>query len=292
MVVMHAPASYSCSDALKACLESSVAACTARKLGETVAHACRDSLLRAESLIQLGLLPKPHSHTHPVPHVRQAYNWDCGLACVLMVLRAAGIHGEDFTSLCDLCSITSIWTVDLAYLLRRFGLEVELTTITIGANPDYAKESFYKEHMAEDGSRVERLFQEAATAGITVSRRSVGCRELKDRMLMGGVLVIALVDKTRLAGHTVSAVALPAVNLGLTTRLGIAPAYTGHYIVICGYDCETDRFMIQDPASTAEMDSVPTCSLEAARHAYGTDEDLLLVTMPSSPYMASSVVHF
>lgn len=53
----------------------------------------------------------------------------------------------------------SIWTVDLAYLLRRFGLEVELTTITIGANPDYAKESFYKEHMAEDGSRVERLFQ-------------------------------------------------------------------------------------------------------------------------------------
>lgn len=175
--------------------------------------------------------------------------------------------------------VRSIWTVDLAYLLRRFGLEVELTTITIGANPDYAKESFYKEHMAEDGSRVEKLFQvllpliieaktvvqscnyhgqdegvylhvfgyesphlalsdyltgigmvpvqEAATAGIIVSRRSVGCRELKDRMLMGGVLVIALVDKTRLAGHTVSAVVLPSVNLGLTARLGIAPAYTG-----------------------------------------------------------------
>ncbi len=69
--------------------------------------------------------------------------------------------------------------------------------------------------------------QEAATAGITVSRRSVGCRELKDRMLMGGVLVIALVDKKRLAGHTLSAVALPSVNLGLTARLGISPAYTG-----------------------------------------------------------------
>jgi predicted subunit of tRNA(5-methylaminomethyl-2-thiouridylate) methyltransferase len=49
--------------------------------------------------------------------------------------------------------------VDLAYILRRYGLEVELTTITIGANPEYAKESFYKEHMEEDGSRVERLFQ-------------------------------------------------------------------------------------------------------------------------------------
>lgn len=53
----------------------------------------------------------------------------------------------------------SIWTVDLAYLLRRSGLSVELTTITLGANPEYASEGFYKEHMEEDGSRVERLFR-------------------------------------------------------------------------------------------------------------------------------------
>lgn len=56
----------------------------------------------------------------------------------------------------------------------------------------------------------------------------------------------------------------------------------GHYIVVCGYDSETDRFMIQDPASSAQLDSVPTSNLEAARHAYGTDEDLLLVTVPPS----------
>ena len=40
--------------------------------------------------------------------------------------------------------------------------------------------------------------------------------------------------------------------------------------------------MIQDPASSAQLDSVPTSSLEAARHVYGTDEDLLLVTVPPS----------
>ena len=51
---------------------------------------------------------------------------------------------------------------------------------------------------------------------------------------------------------------------------------------MCGYDTEIDRFMIQDPASSAQLDSVPTSNLEAARHAYGTDEDLLLVTVPSS----------
>ncbi|EIE26457.1 hypothetical protein COCSUDRAFT_46095 [Coccomyxa subellipsoidea C-169] len=291
MVMMHAPVSLSCSSALKACLESSMAA----KLSETVAvaaHACRDSLLRAETLIQLGLIPKPHSHTQRVPHIRQVFNWDCGLACVLMVLRAAGIHSEDFSSLRNLCSITSIWTVDLAYLLRRFGLEVEFTTITIGANPEYAKESFYREHMAEDGSRVERLFQEAAAAGITVTRRSVSCAELKERMLAGSALVIALVDKTRLAGHSVPAMQAPPISPGLASRLGLAPSYTGHYIVICGYDPATDRFVIKDPASAAEMNSVPCASLEAARHAYGTDEDLLLVTAPSSPSLSSSVVNF
>ena len=53
----------------------------------------------------------------------------------------------------------SIWTVDLAYLLRRSGLAVELMTITLGANPEYATEVFYKEHLEEDGSRVERLFK-------------------------------------------------------------------------------------------------------------------------------------
>ena len=57
------------------------------------------------------------------------------------------------------CVDYSIWTVDLAYLLRRSGLSVELMTITLGANPDYASEGFYKEHIHEDGSRVERLFR-------------------------------------------------------------------------------------------------------------------------------------
>ncbi len=66
----------------------------------------------------------------------------------------------------------------------------------------------------------------------------------------------------------------------------------GHYIVICGYDSDTDRFMIQDPASNGEYDSVTTSNLEAARHAYGTDEDLLLVTLPSNSIFGANLVTF
>lgn len=53
----------------------------------------------------------------------------------------------------------SIWTVDLAHLLRRFGLEVTFVTTMIGANPDYAEETFYADTMQEDNRRVEQLFK-------------------------------------------------------------------------------------------------------------------------------------
>lgn len=59
----------------------SMASCTAAKLGGRVAEAasaCCGSLLRVESLIQLGLVPKPRSNMVRVPHMRQAHNW-CGL---------------------------------------------------------------------------------------------------------------------------------------------------------------------------------------------------------------------
>lgn len=52
----------------------------------------------------------------------------------------------------------SVWTVDLAHLLRKFGLEVKYTTLTLGTNPGYAEEAFYG-HMQEDSVRVEHLFQ-------------------------------------------------------------------------------------------------------------------------------------
>ena len=67
----------------------------------------------------------------------------------------------------------------------------------------------------------------------------------------------------------------------------------GHYILLAGYDSETDRFMVQDPASAAELNSVTTASLEAARLAYGTDEDLLLISLPSSaPAFSNTLVAF
>ena len=70
-------------------------------------------------------------------------------------------------------------------------------------------------------------------AGIKITCKSMGCRELKDRMLLGSTLVIALVDKTRLAGHSGQAAGQGAGSLGLSMRMMLAPGYTGEQELEC-----------------------------------------------------------
>ena len=74
--------------------------------------------------------------------------------------------------------------------------------------------------------------QEAPAAGIAITRKSVRCRELKDRMLLGGCVVVALVDKTRLVGHAAPAAAAAAgalgpMKIGLSARSYGSASYTG-----------------------------------------------------------------
>ena len=59
-----------------------------------------------------------------VPHVRQSHNWDCGVACALMALRALraqGAEGDLVQHMRRMCGTTSVWTIDLAHLLAPPG---------------------------------------------------------------------------------------------------------------------------------------------------------------------------
>ena len=194
------------------------------------------------------------------PHCRQAENWDCGLACAVTVLRGLGAP-ESLTldSLHLLCPLTSIWTVDLAFLLRRCGLRVTFCTLTLGANPGYASESFYEKALAEDVDRVNLLFQQTQEAGILVQQRSVSLEEVRLAVSAPGQAVILLIDKRHLD-------AWPGVG------------YQGHYVVLCGYDEAQGAFLVRDPASSTPLRLVEGARLQEARTAFGTDEDILFVS--------------
>ena len=81
-----------------------------------------------------------------VTHSQQRFNWDCGLACILMALDAADeLEAKDRIS-SDLEKVCqnegfghSTWTIDLAYLLKNFApqLKFSYTTITIGVDQSY-----------------------------------------------------------------------------------------------------------------------------------------------------------
>lgn len=70
--------------------------------------------------------------------------------------------------------------MDLAHLLRKFGLEVRYVTLTLGTNPGYAEEAFYG-HMQEDSVRVEHLFQ--VCIGVNPYLPSPPCHPLAFNML-------------------------------------------------------------------------------------------------------------
>ncbi|XP_022133978.1 protein GUCD1 [Momordica charantia] len=210
-----------------------------------------------------------------VPHINQQQQWDCGLACVLMVLNTVGVNDCHIQSLADLCCTTSIWTVDLAYLLQTFSVSFSYFTVTFGANPNYSVESFYKEELANDLVRVDRLFQKALEAGIKIERRSISREEISLLMLSGIYVAIVLVDQHRLSRSWLEDVLVSGIcdsNF----------SYTGHYIVVCGYDADADEFEIRDPASTSKRDRISSKCLDDARKCFGTDEDILLVSLQKS----------
>ncbi|KAG4923338.1 hypothetical protein GLYMA_18G032000v4 [Glycine max] len=214
------------------------------------------------------------SHFFEVPHINQIYTWDCGLACVLMVLKTIGVNNCDIPTLAELCRTTSIWTVDLAYLLQRFAVAFSYFTVTFGANPNYCIESFYKEELPNDLVRVDLLFQKAMEAGIDIQCRSISAEEISILILSGKYVAIALVDHNKLS-HVLQDVPVPGV---FSNNSG----YTGHYVLICGYDAGADMFEIRDPGSSKKHKRISSKSLEEARKAFGTDEDLLLISLEKS----------
>lgn len=217
----------------------------------------------------------PRSYFVEVPHINQQYSWDCGLACVLMVLRALGINSCNLQALAELCRTMSIWTVDLAYLLHKFPVNFSFFTVTVGANPSYSIETFYQEQLPNDLVRVDMLFRKALEAGIIIQCRSISGEEISFLILSGKYIAIALVDQHKLSQSWPE-------NLSFSDLIASNSGYTGHYVVICGYDTDADEFEIRDPASSSTHQRVSSKCLEEARKCFGTDEDLLLISLEKS----------
>ena len=221
-----------------------------------------------------------------VPHVRQSFNWDCGLACTEMALRALGMRSEDcgLRFLRRLCPSESIWTVDLAYVLHSFGVRCRYLTTQLEVDPAYKEKSFYSATFDTDTVRVNDLFAQAEGRGVKIEQGSVSEAELVSLLGPRNHLVMALVDRRFLYASkpaTVSAF-VESCFQHLTCRLGPS-GYLGHYVLLLEHDAERGGYYIADPGRATGRGFVHAADLEAARTAHGTDEDILLIPWQQPP---------
>jgi hypothetical protein len=114
-----------------------------------------------------------------------------------MILSGRDLEeGVDWARLRDAVGTESVWTIDLAHLLRRVdpSLRFVFCTQELGVNPSYENIAFYKGELAKDERRVEQLFLSAEADGVLAHKvrfnlRSFPPRNLSNRMALCAVIL-------------------------------------------------------------------------------------------------------
>lgn len=173
------------------------------------------------------------------------------------------------------CSTDSVWSIDIAYLLRFYRVEATFYTVTKGVRPEYRKQEFYRRQLPEDTKRVNELFLNADGEGVQVVERPVHLSEIRDAVHKKKHLVLVLLDKRLLRCTMCDDRSIGQARSLFPSRS--PPGFLGHYILLYAYDPGSDMFLMKDPAALRETCIIPASVLEEARLAFGTDQDILFI---------------
>ena len=153
-----------------------------------------DEEVQKEGWLMEPAFPSTTGGLH-VDNEMQKETWDCGLACVQMVLGTLGDLKPTQQELAARLVGKSVWSIDLAYVLCEYGVAATYLTLAptaIAAN--YSSKSFYAETIDTDVVRVNRLLRAASSEGVDVEARSLSANELWNLLSEEETLVVALVD--------------------------------------------------------------------------------------------------
>jgi Guanylylate cyclase len=181
-----------------------------------------------ESRLRSALCALSFRYEAVLPHVRQSFSWDCGIACSEAILRARGVS-VTVEELRLLCKTESVWSIDVAYLLRcHFNVSLTYYTIAVGVRPEFEQEEFYRKHLHADTVRVTALFEDAKRNDVRVVQRSLKISEIL-AAVQNGDLVIILLDKRiiscLLCDESTSALSPSTAKTG----------FIGHYCILYAY---------------------------------------------------------
>lgn len=211
-----------------------------------------------------------------VDHYQQRHHWDCGLSCCIMVLPDQ-LRNQLLTNFNQVVEEEgfgeSTWTIDLCYLLHRYGILFSYCTITIGIDPGYSRENFYDKVLSKDSQRVNDRFSNAESLGMKIEQRSVSTEEITNHVSEVGP-VIVLTNANQLYCSQCSPVSYACYSSCLRS---CSASYQGHYILLVGYNRDTKEVAYRNPTFRDKVCSMPLDTLDECRSAYGTDEDLIFI---------------
>lgn len=213
-------------------------------------------------------------------HQKQKFNWDCGIACVFMVLspEKRDHFSENFENVCREEGFgKSTWTIDLCYLLHRYKVQHKYVTQTLGVNPDYFGNPFYDNIIARDGERVNKRFEFSTSVGLQIVRGRVVLKDILNHLDSAGPIIV--LTNSRLLKCDRCKVNKLQFELRRCLRWTAPPPYQGHYIVLCGHAHSNlnGRVFYRNPSLNDHICSMTYESLDAARSCYGTDEDVIFI---------------
>lgn len=88
---------------------------------------------------------------------------------MVMTLRGLGFT-VSLEDMARQCPVNSVWTIDLAFLLRNYVGDFTYYTSYLGSRKEYQDQKFYQDNFDEDEKRVNKLFAIAKSCSVHVVR--------------------------------------------------------------------------------------------------------------------------
>lgn len=222
----------------------------------------------------------PDQKHYNLTHYHQRFHWDCGLSCILMILSSASRKKflENFDQICEEEGFGhSTWTIDLCYILQKFNVQHLYLTKTIGVDPSYSQHSYYTKIIDKDEQRITAKFKDAESHGITVEQRTIPFIEIIRHLAHQGPVII-LTNASLLRCDICKKDTIERMGCSFLNKIGKLRHYAGHYVVLCGFDLKRKKVFYLNPEATGgHVCSSSFESMDKARTAFGTDEDVILI---------------
>ena len=249
---------------------------------------------------QVRKLVKNANASRQIRHIHQAGTWDCGLACLQMVIYWLDHNSKHAKSpdnqekhrkwMMDFVETKSLWTIDLVILLQHMLQEASSSSTYVfcssnfGVDESYTNLHYYRDAFSADEIRVRKLFNIAEKQNVPLMQvHHMSLNVLISLVSRENVVAIVLVD-----------------NNIFTQQDKNQPedsSYSGHYVVLVGIstdkndvqmskmnsqtedDTELNNYclVIKNPGVYKEIQFVTPTLFEKSWRAKGTDEDVILI---------------